>query len=196
MRWWQVTRPVISREGLFSSDRIGGFVRDWIGEMTFEELAIPLAVVATDMKTGRGMVLKEGPVALAVQASCSLPIVFKPTPYRDRWFIDGGYVSQIPVRAAQEDLGADVVIAVDVNYGGMEEAGIPRNMVQIAIHLASLWARKNAEEESRLADCLVRVNVSGIGLTDLREGPELLKRGRLAAQSSLALIEKRLAGFA
>jgi NTE family protein len=192
MNWRQLTGPVISRQGLLSSDRIGRFVRQWIGEMTFDQMAIPLAVVATDLRTGRGVVLKEGPVAVAVQASCSLPIVFKPTRYGDRLLIDGGYVSQIPVRAVREDLGADVVIAVDVNYGGMEGAGTPRNMIQIAIHLASLWARKNAEEEGRLADWQVRVDVSGIGLTDLREGPELLKRGRLAAQSSLSWIEKRL----
>jgi NTE family protein len=194
MNWRQLTNPVISRQGLLSSDRIGRFVRQWIGEMTFDQMAIPLAVVATDLRTGGGVVLKEGPVAVAVQASCSLPIVFKPTRYRDRSLIDGGYVSQLPVRVAKEDLKADFVIAVDVNYGGMEGAGTPRSMIQIAIHLASLWARKNAEEEGRLADCLVRVDVSGIGLTDLREGRELLKRGRLAAQSSLSWIEKRISG--
>jgi NTE family protein len=162
--------------------------------MSFDQTAIPLALVATDMRTGKKVVLKEGPVAPAVQASCSLPVVFKPTPYGDRLLIDGGYVSQIPVLAAKEDLGADFVIAVDVNYGGMEGVGMPRNMIQIAIHLASLWARKNAEEEGRLADCLVRVNVSGIGLTDLRQRRELLKRGRNAAQSSLPWLERHLTG--
>lgn len=194
MNWWQVTRPVISRQGLLSSDRIRRFVHQWIGEMTFDQTAIPLALVATDLLTGKKVVLKEGPVAPAVQASCSLPVVFKPTLYGDRLLIDGGYVSQIPVRTAREELAADFVIAVDVNYGGMEGVGTPRNMIQIAIHLASLWARKNAEEEVRLADGLVSVNVSGIGLTDLRQGRELLKRGRLAAQSSLPWIEKRLTG--
>jgi NTE family protein len=192
LNWWQVTRPAISRQGLLSSDRIRRFVQGWIGEMTFDRTAIPLAIVATDLRTGGKVVLKDGPIAPAVQASCSLPVIFKPTPYGDRLLIDGGYVSQLPVRVAKEDLGADFVIAVDVNYGGMEGAGTPRNMIQIAIQLASLWARKNAEEEGRLADCLVRVNVSGIGLTDLRQGQELLKRGRIAAQSSLAWLEKHL----
>ena len=194
LNWWQVTRPVISRQGLLSSDRIRRFVHQWIGEMTFDQTAIPLALVATDLRTGEKVVLKEGPIATAVQASCSLPVVFKPTLYGGRPLIDGGYVSQIPVLAAREDLSADFVIAVDVNYGGMEGAGAPRNMIQIAIHLASLWARKNAGEEGRLADCLVRVNVSGIGLTDLRQGRKLLDRGRLAAQSSLPWLEKQLTG--
>jgi hypothetical protein len=84
------------------------------------------------------------------------------------------------------------VIAVDVNYGGMEGAGTPTNMIQIAVRLASLWARKNAEEEGILADCLLRVDVTGIGLTDLGQGEELFRRGRLAAESQLAWLQKRL----
>lgn len=196
LNWWQVTRPVISRRGLLSSDRIRRFVQEWIGEMTFDQAAIPLAIVATDLRTGGKAVLREGLIAPAVQASCSLPVIFTPTRYGDRLLIDGGYVSQLPVRVAKEDMGADFVIAVDVNYGGMEGAGAPRNMIQIAIQLASLWARKNAEEEARLADGLVRVNVAGIGLTDLRQGRELLRRGRLAAESALPWLEKRLTGIA
>ncbi|MBI3811681.1 MAG: patatin-like phospholipase family protein [Nitrospirae bacterium] len=196
LNWWQVTHPVISRRGLLSSDRIRRFVQEWIGEMTFDQTTIPLAIVATDLRTGGKVVLKDGPIAPAVQASCSLPVIFKPTFYGGRLLIDGGYASQLPVRVAKEDMGADFVVAVDVNYGGMEGAGTPRNMVQIAIQLASLWARKNAEEEAQRADGLVRVNVAGIGLTDLRQGRELLKRGRLAAQSALPWLEKRLAGIA
>ncbi|MBI3609918.1 MAG: patatin-like phospholipase family protein [Nitrospirae bacterium] len=190
--WWQVTRPVLSREGLLSSDQIGRFLHRLIGDATFDRMAVPLAVVATEMRTGKKAVLREGSVWKAVQASCSLPVIFKPTEHQGRLLIDGGFVSQIPVLAAKQDLAADFVIAVDVNYGGMEGAGPPRHMVQIAIHMASLWARKNAEEEGRQADYLVRVNVSGIGLTDLRQGPELLNRGRKAAESAVHELRMRL----
>jgi NTE family protein len=193
LKWWQVTRPVVSKRGLLSSDRIGRFVDRLLGDATFGQLEIPFAVAATDMMTGNRVVLRDGLVSRAVQASCSLPIIFEPTLFNGRSLIDGGYASQIPVLAAREDLGADFVIAVDVNYGGMEGAGLPQNMIQIAIHLASLWARKNAEEEGGLAECLVRVNVSGIGLTELGQGRELLKRGRLAAESLIPTLQKRLA---
>jgi len=192
LSWRQVTRPVLSPQGLFSSARIGRFVHRLIGDTTFEQLSIPLAVVATDLISGKMVVLRHGSVSRAVQASCSLPIIFKPTLHDHRPLIDGGYVSQIPVRAARETLGADFVIAVDANYGGMEGAGIPRNMIQIAVRLASLWARKNAEEEGMQADCLLQVDVNGIGLTDLGQGEELFRRGRLAAESGLPGLQKRL----
>jgi NTE family protein len=195
LKWWEVTRPVVSKRGLLSSDRIGRFVGRFLGNSRFDQLGIPFAVAATDIVSGKKVVLREGLVSKAVQASCSLPIIFEPTVINGRSLIDGGYSSQIPVLAAREDLGADFVIAVDVNYGGMEGAGLPQNMIQIAIHLASLWARKNAEEEGRLADCLVRVNVSGIGLTDLGQSRELLKRGRHAATSLLPTLQKQLANL-
>jgi len=192
LNWWHVTQPVMSHQGLFSSDRIGRFLHRFLGDLTFDRLALPLAVVATDVYTGSKVVLQEGSVAKAVQASCSLPVLFKPTACGGRLLMDGGFVSQIPVLAARHELAADFVIAVDVNYGGMDGRRPPRNMIQIATHMASLWSRKNAEEEGRQADYLLRVNVSGISLTDLRRGRELLQRGRQAAESSLAELKRRL----
>jgi len=191
--WRRLTRPILSRRGFLSSEQIGRFVRERIGDTTFEQMSIPMAVVATDLLTGEKVVLREGSVASAVQASCSLPIIFKPTVRDHRLLIDGGYVSQLPVRVAKEVLGADFVIGVDVNYGGMEGIGIPNNMIQIAVRLASLWARKNAQEEAGEADCLIQVDVRGIGLTDLRQARELVKRGRLAAESSIPWLKGRLA---
>lgn len=193
LNWWQVTQPVMSHQGLLSSNRIGRFLRRLLGDLTFDQLALPLAVVATDMQTGNKVVIREGVVSKAVQASCSLPVLFKPTAYGDRLLMDGGFVSQIPVLAARHELAADFVLAVDVNYGGMDGRKPPRNVIQIATHMASLWSRKNAEEEGRQADYLVRVNVSGISLTDLRQGRELLQRGRHAAESSLEELRGRLA---
>ena len=194
LHWWQVTRPVISTQGLLSSHRIGRFLHRFLGDMTFDETAIPFAAVATDLSTGKKVVLQQGSVAKAVQASCSLPVIFKPTRHGGLTLVDGGYVSQIPVLTARQELKAGFVIAVDVNYGGMDGVRPPRHSIQIAIHMASLWARKNAEEEGRLADCLVRVNVSGIGLTDLRRARELLERGRFAAESMVGELRERLRG--
>ncbi|HET6464913.1 MAG TPA: patatin-like phospholipase family protein [Nitrospiria bacterium] len=192
LNWWHVTQPVISRQGLFSSDRIGRFMHRFLGNLTFDQLEIPLAVVATEISTGKKVVIREGSVVKAVQASCSLPVIFKPTAYEGRLLVDGGFVSQIPVLAVREELAADFVIAVDVNFGGMDEKGPPRNMIQIATRMASLWARKNAEEEGRKADFLLSVNVSGIGLTDLGRSRELLQRGRQAAEASLANLHRQL----
>ncbi len=192
LNWWRFMRPSASGAGLLSSEPIGRRLRDWIGEVTFERLAKPLAVVATDLGSGRKIVIKRGEVARAVQASCSLPILFRPTLYEGRPLIDGGYVSQIPVLAAGQDLSSNFVIAVDANYQGMDGVRPPRNAIQIGVHMASMWARKNAEEEGPLAQAMIRINVAGIGIMELGKGEKLLERGREAAQSALPTIQALL----
>ena len=191
---WDITHPVLSRRGFLSSKRIARFMRSRMGDLDFDDLLLPLAVVATDLDTGKKVVIREGSVARAVQASCSLPAVFKPLDHKGRILIDGGFISQIPVRAAREDLGADFVIAVDVNFRGMEGVSPPRNSLRTIIHLASLVARKNAEEEGPLADTLIRVNVEGIGLMDFRKREDLLNRGRAAAEEAINEIIRNLKG--
>jgi predicted acylesterase/phospholipase RssA len=106
--------------------------------------------------------------------------------------VDGGYVSQIPVLAAKQDLRADRVVGVDVNFRASETAKPPKNLVGIAIHMAALWARKNAEEEIRHADAIVRVDARGIGLTDFSKVPEMINRGRAAGEEVLPILTRWL----
>jgi NTE family protein len=191
--WRDWIRPSWSPEGLMDSRRIGQFVTERLGPIAFQDLAISFAAVACDLTTGSKVVLSDGPLAPAIQASCSLPVLFTPTVLNGQRLVDGGYVSQIPVLAAQEVLKGERVIGVDVNFRASETARPPRHLLGIAIHMASLWARKNADEESRRADIMIRVDARGIGLTDFRKTRELIERGRRAAQESLPAISQWLA---
>jgi NTE family protein len=150
----------------------------------FSSLPFPFAAVATDLRTGEKVSITTGSVARAVQASCSMPIIFTPTEINKRLLIDGGASSQIPVRTAREELGAKRVIAVNVNYKalGIEELD---SMMKIAAHLSILWSGRNAREEEKLADVVVNVNVKGISLYDLSKSKELLSRGRKAVKEKL-----------
>jgi NTE family protein len=72
------------------------------------------AAVATDLASGREIWLQQGPIGRAVRASIGMPGVFSPTRHDDRWLIDGGLVNPVPVSLARA-LGADIVVAVDLN---------------------------------------------------------------------------------
>lgn len=185
LRWRSFAQPAFSAQGLVSSRPIADTLRRWLGPVTFKDLRLPFAAVASDMMTGERVVLTEGDVATAVQASCSLAVVFTPTTINGRLLIDGGYSSQIPVRAARAPLGAEYVIAVDVNVNAIADVAPPRHMVGIAVHMAALWCRKNATEELQSADGVIGVDARGIGLTDLRRARDLLERGRDAARTFL-----------
>ncbi len=106
------------RSGLISGRHISQFLGRFIPVETFEELDIPFACMATDLLRAQPVVLREGDLQQAIRASMSMPGVFTPVTFEDTVLVDGGIMDPVPVRAVRA-MGADFVIAVDVNYGGM-----------------------------------------------------------------------------
>ena len=100
--------------GLIEGRRVENFL-DSLGITGSIETQGPrYAAVATDLASGREIWLQQGPIGRAVRASIGMPGVFSPTRHDDRWLIDGGLVNPVPVSLARA-LGADIVIAVDLN---------------------------------------------------------------------------------
>lgn len=183
-KWKNILKFTIPRTGLVSSEGIYRFMEDILPIKKFSALPLPFAAVATELRTGDKIVITTGSIARAVQASCSLPVIFTPTELNKRPLVDGGIASQIPVRTVREVLGKNKVIAVNVNYKALELDKFD-NVITIATHLSALWASRNAREEEKLADVAIQVNVRGISLYDLSKSKELLKRGRKAAEDKL-----------
>ena len=105
---------LIPKGGIVEGKRVEKFFRDRLGDVMIENLPIPFACVSTDYLTGKEVVLNRGDLVTAVRASISIPGIFKPVPYGSMLLIDGGVVNPVPVSVAR-DLGADIVIAVDVS---------------------------------------------------------------------------------
>jgi NTE family protein len=187
-KWTDVLKFTIPRRGLISSEGIYEFMEDILPVKKFSSLLFPFAAIATDLHTGEKVVITTGSVARAVQASCSLPVVFTPTELNRKILVDGGVSSQIPVRAVRDELKTKKVIAVNVNYKAIELDKFD-SIVKIAMHLSALWASRNAREEEKLADVLVQVNTKGIPLYDLSMAKELFKRGKKATEEKLPQIK-------
>lgn len=189
--WKKIVRPTIPRMGFIASEGIFDFMNEVLPVKTFSSMRLPFAAVATDLRSGERVTLTSGSIARAVQASCSLPVVFTPTMVRRKTLVDGGVASMVPVRALREELGVKKVVAVNVN----DKDGAPGrcdNLLKIAVQVSTLWAKSNAREEERLADVVIPVSAIGIALYDLTKTAELLKRGRAAAESSLPAIRRLL----
>ncbi len=93
----------------------------------FSELKIPVLMVATDLVTGKKVVLKSGDIITALRATTSIPGLFAPVKVKDRWLVDGGLVDPVPVGVARA-LEADVVIAVDLNSGVFSHKKPPKKI--------------------------------------------------------------------
>jgi NTE family protein len=189
--WKDVFKLTIPRTGLVSSEGIGRFMNSILPVRKFPALVLPFAAVATDLRTGEKVDITSGSVARAVQASCSLPVIFTPTVINKKLLVDGGVASQVPVRTARERLGAKLVISVNVNHRGMESDRFD-SIIAVATHLSALWASRNAREEENLADVTIQVDAKGIPLYDLSKARELLRRGARAAEAKLPQIRKIL----
>jgi len=182
--WNSLLKFILPKRGLVSSEGIFHFMERILPVKKFSSLTVPFAAVAADLHTGEKVSITSGSLAKAVQASCSLPIIFTPTEINKRMLIDGGVASLVPVRTVREELGADKVIAVNVNYKALELDQYD-TIFTIAMHLSALWAAKNAREEEKLADAVIQVNAKGIALHDLSKPKELLRRGKKAVEEKL-----------
>ena len=100
--------------GLIEGKRVETFLDSLGVAGSIETQAPRYAAVATDLASGREIWLQQGPIGHAVRASIGMPGIFSPTRHDDRWLIDGGLVNPVPVSLARA-LGADIVIAVDLN---------------------------------------------------------------------------------
>ena len=192
-KWKNILKFTVPRTGLISSEGIFAFMEEILPVKKFSALPLPFAAVATDLRSGEKVAITTGSIARAVQASCSLPVIFTPTEINKKALVDGGVSSQIPVRTVREEFGVKNVVAVNVNYKALELEQFD-NIVKIAAHLSALWASRNAREEERLADVVIQVNARDIPLYDLSKSKELLRRGKEAAEEKMpeirALLEK------
>ncbi|WP_338451945.1 patatin-like phospholipase family protein [Niallia oryzisoli] len=104
----------VPKMGFIAGNRVKELIRVFTKGKRLEELMIPVSVVATDLMTGEKVVFQEGPIAEAVRASISIPGIFVPEKQNGRLLVDGGVVDRVPVSVVKE-MGADIVIAVDVS---------------------------------------------------------------------------------
>ena len=110
---------VFPKSGIIDGKKVTDFMRDYVHSDCIEELPLPFKAVATELNSGEEVVLETGDVMDAVRASISVPGMFTPVRRNGRVLVDGGLVNPVPVNVARA-MGADIVIAVDINHGIVE----------------------------------------------------------------------------
>ena len=103
----------ISQMSLLRSKKIRKLLLAHLKVKNIEDFPVPFKCVATDLYSGTLHVFEKGEAALAIQASSTIPAVFRPVQFEDKLLVDGGCLCRVPVREVKS-MGADVVVAVDV----------------------------------------------------------------------------------
>ena len=190
LRFRDIARWRVSRLGLASNHRLAALMDRVFGSRQFEDLKIPLAVVATDLSTGEPVVFTQGNLVDAIRASCAFPGLFEPVEIGTRCLADGGLVAPVPTHAARF-IGAQTVIGVSV---GMQDGrrGAPTNIFQVVSRAVSAAQKHQLEVWERHADLVLRPDVQFLAWDDFARADEAIEAGAAAALRALPRIENLL----
>jgi len=191
IRFRDIARWSVSRLGLASNHRLADIIERVFDSKQFEDMRIPLAVVATDLTSGDPVVFRQGPLVEAIRASCAYPGLFEPIQLGTRWLADGGLVAPVPTQAARH-LGARLVVGVSV---GTQDASrnAPKNIFQVVARAVSAAQKHQLDTWERHADLVIRPDVQSLSWDDFGRASEAIEAGEVAARAALPRVQQLLA---
>jgi NTE family protein len=186
--WLRMIRPIFSRTGFVSFEPIEKLLIRFVGDLHFEDLAIPLVVSTTDLATGEPVLFSQGAIAPAVHASCAVPGFARPVSHGGyHSLIDGGVSNNTPSDSVRA-LGADFVIAVDAfaphrrRFGGPIRVGL--NAIEIMV--------RNSNRGPKQADCLIAPDLSDVSFYRFGQKQRMIDIGRRETEKHLDEIKQGL----
>lgn len=202
-----ISNPTINLPIFFDVSLTGGFIsgKKFITRLEknlhhhdFSSLKIPLRIVATDLIKGRPFVFSEGKVSKAVRASTSVPLIFKPVPYKNKLLVDGGLSNPVPTNLLRK-MGADLVVGVNL-YNKNEFVTRKFTMPKILTRSTRIIAHNLAKADLKNADAIIEpdtsrfVNDSGFRKYFTKKViGELIEIGEKSAEKIIPRIKKLLA---
>jgi len=165
------------------------------GKKDMADCKIPFSAVATNVKNGDQVVLSKGKIAEAIKASASIPIIFNPIEIDKKVLVDGGLINPVPADVVR-DMGADIVIAVDVSTHWFDVSSFSagslsiRNIHSIFHAMISVLGYQLSKNIIKTADVVVRPPVLGYDWFDFRKAEAIIAAGYKTAKSSMAEICK------
>jgi NTE family protein len=189
-RWKDIARWTIPHLGFASNDRMEVMLRRVLTSSRFEELSIPLAIVAADVSTGQAVTFREGELLPPLRASCSFPGLFVPVEYQGRLLVDGAIVGNVPV-AALRDMGVETVIAVSLKTGDARHT--PTNIFQVVGQAFQIAASTDQTSWRKACDVVIEPEVGGYRWDDFERAGELILAGERAARQALPALQALLA---
>ena len=168
----------LSATGLLKGQKLQDYVNSQVNQRSMEKLGKPFVAVVTRLEDGKRTVFARGNTGQAVRASSSIPGVFEAVRIGAYHYVDGGVTSPVPVDAARE-LGADIVVAVDIS--DKPRGKTPANMLGAMSQSIAIMGQRLGQAELARADVIVRPKVLDIGPNDFSQRTHAIAEGEKAA---------------
>ncbi len=154
----------------------------------FNHLSIPFVCIATDVETGEEVVLNKGYLPEAIMASGTLPTLFQPATIDGRVLIDGGVVNNYPVEKVRE-MGADIVIGVDVQHGLSDREAL-LSATEVLMQINNFRTAAAMEKKSLQTDIYIKPDIADFTVLDFDQSNVIVARGETAARDNYEQLKK------
>ena len=159
----------------------------------FDRLPIPFRAVATNLLTGEPYVFRSGRMTQALRASFAIPMLFTPVEKDGMLLVDGGLSDNLPSDVAR-DMGADIVLAVDVTAPLLQKGEI-RSFLDVIDQSVSLLMKQSVERNRPLADLTITPELQDYTYRDYTHMSEIISRGEKEAERRVADLRSLVAGI-
>lgn len=180
------------RESVVKGEAIKHYIDKNIETKRIEDMKIPLAIVATDIKTGTPVIFRSGSVKAAVRASASVPGVFPPVPYGNKLLVDGGVLGNLAPSVAK-DMGADIIIGVSIGKSRKKFSGGTPSALTVILESIAIMGDEIIRLNRDEMDFLIEPDVGNVGITDFSKKKQLIEAGRRATRKHIRKIKRALA---
>lgn len=192
-RWWDMLDLNLGGKGLLDVKDFLAHLQSKLRVSTFEELAIPLRIVASDFWKREQIVFESGSLLPAVHASMALPGIFQPVQIDNRVLVDGGAVNPVPFDVLPED--CDVVVAVDV-IGQREATGEDQlpSFNDALFNTVQIFEKSIVREKlkQRTPTIYIEPDITGIKVLEFFKASEVFRQAEPAKERLKTELEKLL----
>jgi NTE family protein len=177
--------------GLIAGHQIGLLIDrvtlPYYGISSFDDMPVPFRCVATDLVSGQSHVFQDGPLAIALRSTMSIPGAFSPVREGKAVYVDGGLLDNLPTDVVRK-MGAEVVIAVHLESAPVEASDI-RSVFSVLNHSVSAMVTANEVRSLELADSIISVPLGEFTSVDYAKSEPIMQRGYEAAKAKARMLE-------
>jgi len=193
IRRGRVLQKSLTNISFLEKEDLDEVISIFLEDRDISSFILPLAVVATDLKSGNTVELRSGPVRSAVAASSAIPGAFPPIEREEGALVDGGLTQMVPVPACRK-MGADFVVAVNVTHELSASESLKRSL-EMYFRAHQITQQALIRQQLNEADIVLTPKVGHIHWADFRDPEKIIAAGEEVAKMAVQEIKRRLSRF-
>lgn len=179
-----------SVQGFNRNDRMASWLAKILPYSSFEELKIPLRIIASDLHSGQAVILEKGDLFTAIRASCAIPGLYVPIEVDGMLLADGYLTCNLPIRQVRA-MGCDVVLSSAIGLEVSPDIKL-RNLYQILLRSFSIMSASVQRGQFRESDVVFRPKVEAYNWAEIEAAPALIQAGEESVRERKTELEETL----